>query len=243
MAIKIISLSGYIGSGKNLFCSILQQGLGTKNYVPTWHQKAHAAKLKQIASILLNIPVIKFEDPEFKKTDLGPEWDRGPREAAEFVYFKTGHLPEGDAQESMNTARQLGFKVTRTVREFMQELGTDALRYNLHRDVWVNGLWCDYRPVPTQPTHDGGHRILMDWQAQPEDPNWIITDTRFQNEIKAVKDRNGVIVRINRAPRTSDHESEVTIDQVKEWDYTIDNTGSLQQLHDKAKEFIHYFNL
>lgn len=216
MAIKIISLSGYIGSGKNLFCDVLRQAMSAKQSPyelgTTWYQKAHATKLKLIASILLNIPVHKFEDAEFKKIQLGPEWAR----------------PDGKLM---------------TVREFLQELGTNALRYHLHRDVWVNGLWCDYRPVPTQLTHEYGHRILQDWQAQPEDPNWIITDTRFQNEMKAIKDRNGLAVRINRGPRTSDHESEVTIDQINNWDCIINNTGSLEQLHAKAKEFINHFNL
>jgi hypothetical protein len=39
-----------------------------------WQQKAFAGKLKQICSILTGIPVKKFEDQEFKKTNLGEEW-------------------------------------------------------------------------------------------------------------------------------------------------------------------------
>lgn len=255
MAIKIISLSGYIGSGKNLFCSILQQQLKIPSkgysgpiYGDIWHQKAHATKLKMIASLLLNIPLHKFEDQEFKKTDLGPEWDRSISNAQQWLHMKGlinihSNVTVYREDEIVKKAKEAGFKFTRTVREFMQELGTDSLRYNLHPDVWMNAMWCDYRPVPTINTHSGGHRILQDWQALPEDPNWIITDSRFDNELTECKRRGGILVRIDRFSRASDHASEVTIDNWKDWDYRVDNTGTLLQLHDKAKEFIHYFNL
>lgn len=247
MAIKIISLSGYIGSGKNQFCSILQEHLREADWrgrrISTWHQKAHATKLKMIASLLLNVPLHKFEDQEFKKTDLGPEWDRNMDQAIEWMHMKELVVPLIAKEAIRPIVIHHGFRFTRTVREFMQELGTDSLRYNLHPDVWMNAMWCDYRPAPTVPTHSGGHRILQDWQALPEDPNWIITDTRFDNELTECKRRGGILVRINRGPRTSDHASEVTIDNWKDWDYTVDNTGDLQHLYDKAREFIHYFNL
>ena len=32
----------------------------------------------------------------------------------------------------------------------------------------------------------------------PEYPNWIITDCRFPNEAKAIKDRDGISIRVNR---------------------------------------------
>jgi penicillin V acylase-like amidase (Ntn superfamily) len=31
-------------------------------------------------------------------------------------------------------------------------------------------------------------------------PNWIITDTRFPNELKTVKDKGGITIRVNRSP-------------------------------------------
>ena len=42
-------------------------------------------------------------------------------------------------------------------------------------------------------------------------PNWIITDVRFHNEVKAIKDRKGILVRVERpAIKFSNHESETT---------------------------------
>lgn len=241
MAIKIISLSGYIGSGKNFFCEILKIELRKKNQV--WHQKSHAEKLKQICSLLLNIPRAKFEDAEFKKTSLGSEWDRSIDQAIEWMHMKELAVPLVAKEALYPLAIKYGFKFTRTVREFMQELGTDAIRYHLCPDTWLNAMWADYRPVPTISTHEYGHRILQDWQAMPEDPNWILTDTRFANEIAAAKNRNGILIRINRGVRTSDHPSEVTIDTFKDWDYIVDNTGDYESLVLEAQKFIHHFNL
>lgn len=244
MAIKIISLSGYIEAGKNQFCTILQNQLLLKSG-PRWFQKAHATKLKQVASILLNVPVAMFENQEFKKTNLGPEWARTIKDAKQWLNLKYPTIDYDHATASIinQAAHDAGFKFTRTVREFMQELGTDALRYNLHENVWVNALWCDYTLVPQGLTHEYGHRIRMNYELEQEFPNWIITDTRFGNEAEAVKNRSGVMVRINRGSKTSDHASETTIDTFKDWDYQIDNTGTLEQLHEKAKEFINHFNL
>jgi hypothetical protein len=237
----VISLSGYIGSGKNQFCTILQQILREKQQY--WQQKAHAAKLKQICALILNIPVEKFEDAAFKKTDLGPEWDRSLKDANEFLMMKIGDHPAiGYNDETRRRALELGFRFTRTVREFMQELGTDAVRYHLHPDTWLNALWVDYYTQPVQ-THWAGHRIIDDWAAEQMLPNWILTDTRFPNEIQAAKKRSAIMVRIDRGPRTSDHASETSIDLYKDWDYRVDNTGTLEQLHEKAKEFINHFNL
>jgi hypothetical protein len=96
-----------------------------------------------------------------------------------------------------------------TVREFLQKLGTDGLRDGLHGNVWVNALFADYTP-----TH-----------------NWIITDVRFPNEAKAIKDRGGIIIRVDRpfVKPINNHSSEIALD---EWnfDYKIGNVSDLKSL-------------
>ena len=93
----IIALSGYSGVGKDEVGTIIQyltseaykEGRSYEKYLErstnpvafgmiynhTWEIKKWAGKLKQIASILTNIPINKFEDQEFKKTKLGLEWN------------------------------------------------------------------------------------------------------------------------------------------------------------------------
>jgi hypothetical protein len=67
----IISLSGYSGSGKDTVGTILQQ-IDRDSH---WEIKKWAGKLKQVAELLTGIPVEKFEDQEFKKTNLGKQWN------------------------------------------------------------------------------------------------------------------------------------------------------------------------
>ena len=88
----IIGINGYSGSGKDT-AGIIIQYLQADRKTPLkevienhtkhewwleegseWVIKKWAGKLKQVASLLTGIPKHKFEDQEFKKTLLGPEW-------------------------------------------------------------------------------------------------------------------------------------------------------------------------
>src|SRR5688500_18783124 len=178
----IIGINGYIGSGKDTVGKIIQYlessssqsfedyfastkdgihyNLPEAELFPSkWKIKKFAGKLKEIASMLTGIPKEKFEDQEFKKTHLGPEWNysrRLPRESLEQenIYYEDKQM---------------------TVREFLQKLGTEAMRDGLHTNVWVNALFSDYikgyYPNPDKP----GMGYDENWTL----PNWIITDCRF----------------------------------------------------------------
>ena len=109
-----------------------------------------------------------------------------------------------------------------TVRTFLQKLGTEALRDGLHTNVWVNALFSDYTV----------------------NSNWLITDCRFTNEYDAIKQRGGLIIRVNRVTGNpvSNHPSETSLDNHK-FDYVIDNNGSLTDLESQVKIFLKDFNL
>jgi hypothetical protein len=66
---------------------------------------------------------------------------------------------------------------------------------------------------------------------------WLITDTRFPNELAAVKRRKGIAIRVvrdsgNRIGTT--HSSETALDHVEDWDFVIENNGSLMDLRQKV---------
>lgn len=212
----IISISGYAGSGKDsvgkiiqhLMCEntgsvsvedIIEDKEGAHNWwleqQSSWEIKKWAGKLKTIASMLTGIPVEKFEDQEFKKTNLGPEWNM-------------------------------------TVRDFLQRIGTDGLRTGLHENTWVNALMADYTGVYDIDTD------RTTW------PNWVITDTRFPNEAEAVNQAGGITIRIERPGVTAvnAHPSETALD-LWEFDYTIINDSSLEDLTSKVKEILQTNNL
>ena len=106
-----------------------------------------------------------------------------------------------------------------TVRELLQKLGTDALRDGLHTNVWVNALLADYN----------------------ENSNWLVTDTRFPNEAKAIKDLGGVVLRIERSTcQLGTHPSETALDDYT-FDYVINNNGSKEDLEKELVKFLDWY--
>jgi hypothetical protein len=211
----IIGVFGYAGSGKDTVGKLIQYNM-SRSKIPIkelisdyknhewwleeksgWEIKKWAGKLKYIATVLTGIPTSKFEDQEFKKTNLGPEWGM-------------------------------------TVRDLLQKLGTEAMREGLHTNVWVNALMSDYKPGPFYPD--------VPAEDHAEFPNWIITDTRFPNEAQAIKDKGGMVIKVDRpgVGPVNGHPSE---DALKDYnfDYVIHNDGSINDLDNKVIEFINNY--
>ena len=155
----IIGINGKIGSGKDTVGKIIQwltkpeldgQYIGFQTYddvtlerLSPFKIKKFAGKLKQIASLLTGIPVEKFEDQEFKKTNLSDEWSYLQQSGRSKVW-----LPM-------------------TVRDLLQKLGTEAMREGLHTNVWVNALFADYQPIGWEP-EDVSNWIITDMRFPNE---------------------------------------------------------------------------
>jgi hypothetical protein len=197
----IIGISGYSGSGKDLVGTIIQEISLNK-----WHIKKWAGKLKTIASILTGIPVENFEDQEFKKTLLGPEW---------------GTVKDIPLNE-VPVFADIQFNSLMTVRDFLQKLGTDAIRDSLHENTWVNATMIDYTA----------------------ESNWIITDTRFPNEAEAIKKAGGIVVRINRpgVQPINPHPSETSLDDWN-FDAVINNDGDVSDIVHKVGLLLYRHNI
>jgi hypothetical protein len=78
-----------------------------------------------------------------------------------------------------------------------------------------------------------------EWDGLTTDSNWIITDVRFPNEAQAIKDRGGIIIRIERPGGESHcggaHASETALDDY-DFDIVINNDGTIDELIDKVKQ-------
>ena len=227
----IIGISGRMGSGKDTIGTIIQ-GLLLTNKNQSSEIKKFAGKLKQIASILTGIPVEKFEDQEFKKNLLDVEW--------------------GTVQQiplnSIPPFADMQFNVMMSVREFLQRLGTEAMRDGLHVNTWVNALFADYKPLMSVSfgiMDLGTSTSQMEKMSKSvpiEYPNWIITDMRFPNEMEAVVKRNGITIRVTRPAKKGKntarlHPSETSLDKA-EFDYEIINDGSMEELVKKVREIL-----
>jgi hypothetical protein len=192
----IIALSGYAKSGKNTVATIIQ-------YLLTH------SPMDNLESIVKNYDVNGW----WLEGESGWEQKGFADKLKQVAYILTGIPAENFSDQDFKLTnlppQWSNHGMPMTVREFLQKLGTDALRDGLHPNTWVNALMSDYKP----------------------DSKWIITDCRFINEANAVKKENGIIVRVNRpgiAP-VNNHPSETAIDGYK-FDYVIENISDLKSL-------------
>lgn len=275
----IIGISGKIGSGKDTVGKIIQyltnaliwenskqlisfdDYLGNQievtPYVSKWQIKKYAYKLKQIASLILGIPVEDLEKEEVKNRALGEEWTRYGY--ANGFWSHSDNDPLHKMMDSVPCSKekyieeritnwQTAYKREYTVRSFLQQLGTEAIRNHIHINAWVNALFADYKYIAIKQIDNLDNGEIY--------PNWIITDVRFPNELEAVKEKDGITIRVNRdeicslcngvgcthcfngkVQNQSNHLSETALDNA-EFDYTIENNGTIEELVVKVKEIL-----
>jgi len=117
-----------------------------------------------------------------------------------------------------------------TPREIMQKLGTEVGR-SIHPDVWVLNL-C-YR--------------IKEAEFEKNCPNptvVLVTDTRFPNEVEIPKKILSEIatIRVNRPgmPATpfDSHPSETSLDSYNDWDYLINNFGTVEDLRKQCLSIV-----
>jgi hypothetical protein len=115
--------------------------------------------------------------------------------------------PEWDAEYFKNLKHPCG----KTIRELLQIVGTDWCR-NLWPDIWVEQwkYWIK--------------------QSCSEYELILVPDVRFVNEVKAIQDLGGHVIRLTRNPFPDDkHESEIALDEKYfPWgyfDYVLDNSA------------------
>lgn len=111
--------------------------------------------------------------------------------------------------EDKNTKTQYG----KTAREFLQYFGTDVMR-SIKDSVWVD------------------YTIKVIKQEQPSVA--LIPDVRFPNEIDAIHEAGGVVIRLTRDVYSDSHKCESALDRDNfDWskfDYTIDNNTNVADL-------------
>lgn len=205
----IIGLSGYMKSGKDTAGQIIVDLTTQKNYklmedefgrpIPKLDGSGYWTKP--------DIPLFRIKKFAEKLKQVASLMTGIPVEKFEDQEFKESRMPTqwGDM----------------TVRQFLQKLGTNAVRHHVHEDAWV---------------------ISAMTEVQDED-HVVFTDCRFPNEAQAIKDRGGIIIRLNRyppgcSPRFMDRtESEVSLDDWN-FDYTIWNLGTVDDLRNQIKNIL-----
>jgi hypothetical protein len=132
-----------------------------------------------------------------------------------------------------------------TPRWVLQYWGTDVLRNHFHNDIWVASVENKLR------------------QAKDD---IVITDCRFANEVKAIKDAGGLTMRVSRGPNPDWYQyaieynkgpngnamwsiSKTRLDNIGihaseyssvglVYDYHVDNNSSIDDLHSQIRSII-----
>jgi hypothetical protein len=165
---------------------------------------------------------------------------KGVKDVAAEMFGWPRHLLEGDTQHSRDWREQPDefwskeFGKPFTPRYALQLMGTEVGRDVFHKDFWVIKLKKYIEDNPNQ--------------------NYVITDVRFFNEIDFVYDQKGILIEVERGisphwysiaakankgdehaliwmkERSGVHESEWSWIGSDKLDYTIQNTGTIEDL-------------
>jgi hypothetical protein len=257
---NLIGISGKIKSGKNTLAHIIQylnSPIQQELNIPynndidytynssQWEQKSFATKLKQILSILTGINFEELETQEGKSKYLEKEW---------WVYKNLDlkkYITQNEYNNLIDSKKSYYELYKPTYREYLQMIGTDLFREQLHPDVWINSLFCDYKPIDKDKKY----------------PSWIINDVRFINEANKIKELGGIVIRINRericecgnetmkeskldkgfyfcsCQKTyREHKSENDLDNYN-FDYVINNNSTIDNLIIETKNMLDFFSI
>jgi len=115
-----------------------------------------------------------------------------------------------------------------TPRWVLQYFGTEVMRQGMHDAIWIDSCLARYKGEPT-----------------------VISDTRFENEIKTIRESGGKIILVKRGQDpdwftsyvegnimpTGIHSSEYAWAK-SDFDYVIKNDGTLEELYQQVDDLL-----
>lgn len=238
----VIGIAGEKNSGKDTVASMINyifaKGVTQANYSDYVISKAKydntyadriyhfADPLKQVLSIMYNIPIECFYDRKYKD-DYWYCFNTSNFLDTKTVIKSNYNIIEINDLTKLNTLKNelCDNKNKSTViqlRTLMQYFGTDICRENLQDDIWIR---CALGKIIDKAN---ARRVC------------IVPDVRFTNEANALKivspSLYGGVIRINRDSCEKNEHSSETIDF--NCDYNIDNNKDLRSLFYKVLQVI-----
>jgi len=262
----IIGLSGSAGAGKDTTGSMLQKRFGKDRVELIAFAKPMKLFCKQVFDFSDDqcwgsLEDKKRPDPRYSRSGSREHWEQASLRlrgelgmqlcmtAAEacpgvVIYDAFSSLVSWFSNLALGTWTKDPSPLT--PREALQTLGTEWGREGVHPEVWVNiGLY----KAKAWTSRPASRVELVDTEAYSFNANVstlpriaALTDCRFVNEMKAVKEAGGCVVRLTR--KTSDsiggvlaHASEaeqLTAEAISLVDHFVDNTGTLEFLEERV---------
>lgn len=236
---NIITIQGNKNAGKDELATMLQYILNTPKFLhhydlflrfKKWikprknqfHIVKYAGKIKEILGVLLNVPIEKFEDREFKENTYVDFTSMSLYHIKDFTDSEKANLILNDSRFSKEIKR-LDMNLTRnyvlSIRQLLQLFGTEIMRHYFGNNLWIL--------LAMKTGHD----------------KIIISDQRFINENIIAQTNKAIIIHIVRPGCVAgSHASEAELVQLfneKQYDILVENTGSLRQLFNTAKNEVY----
>ena len=209
---KVIGFTAKVGGGKDTAGKLITEALEEKGYTVT--KLSFAKPLKDICTMMFG-------------------WDR-ERLEHDFDYKEGNTLDDGTPDPA---CALLG----KTRRVVMQELGTEAMRNGLHRDVWIIAM-----------------RLAIMRGEYDQYDYGLLTDCRFLNELQFVRDVDGTLIQLQRFGEQSTLTDQTQHASELEWetweggwdaivtnyiDPELDEATNLLALRNKLEDAIEYHNI
>lgn len=259
----IILISGRLNSGKDEVGSMLQKEVPNLNLEIV----KFAGKIKETIALWLGVSLEKLEDREFKESPLGPEWTVYYRKNVIMHYdsvdkeITTGPLfnlrqeaesssPDVPYMYDLVSSEVIAERLT--PRRLFQLLGTNCGRKLIHPNIWVLTTFADYNkesnwaiPDTRFPNElEGGKRKAKETGSKlivirVERSLFNRTGGKYES-LRQVLDQDADLY------SKLTHESETSLDSYAkegEFDYYIDNNGTLENLRNQVKNIIKWEKL
>jgi hypothetical protein len=202
----LIGISGKIKSGKDTVGEMLYN-LGCIEY--SIYKYSFADSLKKIVASIVDCDYRSLNNQEFKASYI-PNFMKITKDGIITHIVPCSKIFYKDIFRTYEVV---------TYREALQFFG-DKFRSEYGQDFWIRMLKSDLVSEST---------CLS-----------IITDVRYKNEADFIKSNKGILIRVDRpeiqvSRSISSHSSETELDNYPNFDYIIENNGTLEELESKVR--------
>ena len=181
---------------------------------------AYADQLKVICATIYGIPLQRFYmnksnawicvGDKFQYTEVKPN-DENIITAEEFYYA--------------NYSNDSTINWWMSLREILVYVGTYVLQNNINKNIFVNII----------------RNLIKEESIRNNQLQYVIvTDNRFSHELEYIHEQNGITLSIIRnSVKQLDNIAEHDLDDIEDYDYVIDNSGSYDELFTTLWNMIH----
>lgn len=178
------------------------------SFLKGFKRYAFADYLKEGCSEAFQLPLAMFHDDKLK--------DEAFETPITLCYWQLNEIAKAFDFEPTEEFFRVGFANQMiSPRNLLQFVGTDLIRKTIEDSFWIDATVERLRKEPC---------------------NVVVADSRFSNERNLLKSLGAILVLIKRGPDSIDgHSSENDLGKDEDYDYVIENNGTLEELQQKIE--------